>query len=357
VTIRTIPGGEPAVGKAYSVIREIDDVELDSDFTDANGQFEYSPDGNPGPFRWEVTDTDPEVDVTRVGSTQSSGSGGTYSLAEIPYVLRAIGPGVIDGFLNELAVTDPGTAKNLTIATGGIIAGNGIPAIWRNSATHTAASTTDASNTRACYVGIETTGVGEAAEGKAVLKDYCGAAAASPSLPSLAPLQTDTLWFEPLATFILGITGASAANSITTVMDARRYALKRNPTVVSIGYRTSLTPKTITSTSGEDVTWASGDPDTTLLSGVAYDLFADTSLQVQAPSGQTISIAISLDGNVGTYIPCSVSSTYSLIATSGYLGSVTGTGASLNHTVLAKVSSGTGNVLTGFLRVTAIPRS
>lgn len=355
IIVRTFPAGAAASGEAYSIKRESDNFELASGTTSAAGLITYAPNGSPGPWRWEV-DTG---DTVRKGSSKHAGSGGSYSLAEIPVALRLMGKGVIDGYLNELAVTDPDSGTNLSVATGAVIA-NGIIAVWNTSATHAVATAQDATNPKACYLGVTITGAGEAEEGKAVLTDVCGAAAASPSLPSLTSIQTEASWFEPLATFTLGNSASSNANDVTAVTDVRRYALTRNAQLAATAYRTdAVTPQTVTSTTGADVTWSSGSTGLTLASGIVYDLRAEVFLLVQAPSGQTISIAPYINGvgNIATFVPSGISSGYVGLGVSYSLNSVTGAGAAITNGVRVKVSSGTGNVMTGSAIFTAVPRS
>ena len=301
--LRTYPAGAAAASKAISIKREVDDVEIATDTTDADGVWDFSAVGNPGPWYWSGTDTTPDPDAVRVGSTQAYGGGGAYSLYELVYALRALGNGVIDGFLNELAITDPDSGTNLAYATGGVVV-KGIPVIFSSSGTHAITSTQDVTHPKACYLVVRVTGAGEAEEGKAILADTCGVAAASPTLPALT--QTEATYEYPLATFQLGIVGASNANDVTTLVDARTFLLTRNPEVVAIGRRIDpAVSENITSTTGQDVTLTSGSASPTLVTGVVYDLVAHAFLLVKAQA-ETISIAPRINGTDGTFISTDV---------------------------------------------------
>jgi len=362
VTVRTLPGGVASSGLAYEIRREVDNVQLTTGTTDANGQFTYAPNLSPGPWRWVATDTVPAPDVIRSGSSKSAGSGGCYSLYEVPIALRSLLNGVVEGYANALAITDPDSGPNLAYNTGAVLI-KGIPGVVYSSGTHAVATAQDATNTKACYIGIELTGQGQTEEGKMVWKDYCGAAAGSPSLPSLAALQTETSYFLPLASFILGNSAASNANDVTTLVDLRTYIGRRNPMVSAIARRTNIvTPDTTTSTTGATITWSSGSTDLTLLSDVTYDVEAWGAVLVKVTAGQTVSVAPFINGtsNTATYIDTDRSADYWLVENEHALvgsSAVVGSGAAISCGLRWKVSGGTGSVLTGIFVARAIPRT
>jgi hypothetical protein len=359
VTMRTIPAGAPLAGAEYNIIRESDDVELDDGVTDADGQFTYSPNGSPGPWRWDTTDTSTTPETVRSGSTKSAGSGGSYSLYEVPIALRALGNGVIDGYLNELAVTDPDSGPNLAYATGAVLL-RGIPGVWSTAGTYAVTDhvSQDATHPKACYLVIELTGMGEAAEGKMEMKAICGAAAASPSLPT--PTTTEAAFQYPLYSFTLGNSASSNTDDIATgsLVDVRTFLGTLRPLLSSTVRRTdTVTPTTTISTTGEDVT--SLTTALTLVNNVVYDLEAWGAVLVKAPASQTVSIAPYLNGtgNIATYTVSSESADYTLLENAHSLAAVTGTGAAVSCGMRWKVSSGTGNALTGIFIAKATPRS
>jgi hypothetical protein len=348
-TLREYPAGTPSVGVDVVLYREIDDVEIDTVTTDADGRWSYTQNGHPGPWRWEADDGD----TVRVSSSQSYGSGGAYATYELVPALRVPGTGIIPGFGDELAVTYDGAGLDLDVATGGAVV-QGIPAIWWSAAEHTVATARDASNPKQCYLVLEVTGAGEAEEGKVVLKDVCGAAAASPTLPSLT--QTEATYQFPLATFRLPTT---ASTTLTQVTDARPAAAgTSNPVVSSVVRRTDPTSvATTTSTTGADAT--SLTTSLTLLDGVTYDLDARCFLVCKiGTAGQTAQLAIYLNGtsNMSDYVANSATD-YLGIGNAHTLGSVAGTGAAVNCGVRIKVSGGTMSYHVGYLLVTATPRT
>lgn len=356
-TARTYPAGAAGSGLAYTVKLHEDAgaTTLGSGNTDGSGQATYTANLSPGPHYFTVTDTAPTPDAVRVVSSQSTGSGGAYSLAEVPIALRALGTGVIDGYLNEIAVTDPGSGTNIAYDTGAALI-KGIPCVVASSGTHAIVTSQDVTNPKACYFLIELTGLGETNEGKAVFKDSCGAAAASPSLPVLT--QTEATYQYPLATFQLGIVGASNANDVVSVTDVRTFIPGRNPIVSSIARRTDPTDEDpSTSTTGEDATLLTTTP--TLLSGVVYDLHARCFLQCKISSAaETAQVAIYLNGtsNIATYITTN-STGYIGLANAYSLLNQTGAGATINCGVRVKVSGGTMTYAVGMLEVLCVPRS
>ena len=351
-TIRTFPAGAAAATKPYTVKLHADDSTLQSGNTDANGQVSYAPNLSPGPFYITGTDATPDPDSVRVTSSKSTGSGGAYSLAELPLVLRAFGNGVIDGYLNELAVSYDAAGLDLDIATGAMIA-KGIPAVVTTTFEHAVVTARDATNPKACYLVLEFTGVGETNEGKVVSKDVCGTAAASPSLPALT--QTEATYQYPLATFTLPTT---ASTTLTNVVDVRTFVGQRNPVVSSVVRRTDPTSEaTTTSTTGADAT--SLTTTVTLLNGVVYDLELRCFLMSKISSaGQTAQVAGYLNGtgNISAYISSNATD-FVGVANVHTLEGVTGSGAAISCGVRIKCSGGTMTYQAGYLMVKAVPRS
>ncbi len=355
VTIRSFPGGLAAGGLPYTVKLHLDDSTLASGTTTVAGQFEYSPNLHPGPHYWTATDAAADPDVIRVGSSKSAGSGGTYSFYELPILLRLLGTGVVPDYLNELAVTYDGAGLDLDVATG---AANilGLPAVVAVETEHTVVTARDAANTKACYLVLEATGLGEAEEGKIVFKDVCGAAAASPSLPTLT--QTDALYQFPLASFILP---TSASTTLSTLVDLRAFVGPGggNPQVSNTARRSDPTSTTTTtSTTGADI--ASLTTTVTLLDGVVYDIEARAHVLVKAPVGQEVQVAVYIGdvALISAYIGSEVSADYVGITNVHTLENLTGDGGAETCGVRWRVdASGTATALTGVLLVIATPRA
>jgi hypothetical protein len=348
-TLREYPGGAPVSGATVTIKLEADDSTITTDTTDADGRWQYSANGSPGPWRWEGV----EGTVTRVGSSATYGSGGAYALYELIYALRALGNGVVEGYLNALAVTYDAAGLDLDVNTGAAIA-KGIIANFPSVTDHSVVTSRDATHPKACYLVVEFTGAGEAAEGKAVIKDVCGSAAASPTLPSLT--QSEATYQVPLATFTLPNTGST---TLTNVTDARTYPSQRNPVVSATAYRLDpAVTTTTTSTTGADVTWTSGSASPTLLSGVTYDIEARATLSAKVTAGQTVSIAPYIDGttNIAPYVASNLTD-YALISNVHTLEGVVGAGAGITCGLRWKVSGGTGTATTGTLSIIARPRT
>lgn len=353
-TLRTFPAGAPASGLTYFIKLHADDSTLATGTTDASGQVTYTPDLSPGPHYFTGTDTAPTPDSVRVVSSKTMGSGGSYSLGELPFALRALGTGVTRGYANACAVTYDGAGLDLDTNTGAMLA-LGIPAVIYTSVHQSVTNTRDATNPRQCYWVAEFTGVGQTNEGKVVLKDVCGTAAASPSLPALT--QTEATWQLPLATFRLPNTGST---TLTQVTDVRTYLATRNPVLSDVKSRTD--PASVATTTSTTLT----NPTTlntslTLLSGVTYDINIRGFLTCKisaAPFEAQMSVYV---GNPAT--PANVAPFIGTTST-GYIGlanahnvTVVGTGAAVTCSMAIKVTGGTMSYTTGVLDVTAVPRT
>jgi hypothetical protein len=255
-----------------------------------------------------------------------------------------------------LAVTYDAAGLDLDVAAGGVSAA-GVPAIFYTVTDHTVATARDATNPKACYLVVEVTPPGQAAEGKAVIKDVCGTAAASPTLPTLT--NDETLRQVALASFTLPTT---ASTTLTNVTDVREYLLDPDsltPSAVqsSVVRRTDPTVEaTTTSTTGVDAT--SLTTTVTLTNGVVYDLLAQVGLLCKSSaSGNTAQLAAYLNGtgNVGAFVGTNLTD-YAWVGNVHTLSGVTGTGAAIDCGVRVKVSGGTMTYTVGYLMVTAVPR-
>jgi hypothetical protein len=350
-TIRTFPAGAAASGIPYTVKLHADDSTLASGTTDASGQATYTPNLSPGPHYITATDTAPTPDSVRVMSSKSYGSGGAYSLAELPIILRALGTGVLRNYLNACAVTYDAAGLDLDTNTGGLMA-LGIPAVISSSIHQSVTTTRDVTNPKQCYWVAEFTGIGQTNEGKVELKDVCGTAAASPALPALT--QTEATWQLPLATFRLP---NSSSTTLTQLTDVRSYLLTRNPVLVAIAQRTNpATETTTTSTTGVDA--SSLNTSVTLVSGVTYDIEARGFLVCKisaAPFQAQMAVYIGSTSTMSDFISTTNTTYISLYNT--HTLTVVGSGAAVSCAVRIKVTGGTMTYQVGQLEVTATPRS
>lgn len=356
VTLRTYPGGAGAASKTVTFKKESDDSTITTDTTDANGVADYSANGSPGPWYWTGTDTTTDPDAVRVGSTDSYGSGGAYSLYELSYALRALGDGVVSDYGDELEVTYDASGLDLDIGTGAAL-GAGVPFVAYDDTHLTSVGTRDATNPKACYIVVEISPPGQSDEGRSEIKAVCGTAAASPTLPTLT--NDETLRQIALASYRLPNTSST---TLTLLSDVREFlldptTLTHNPIVSSIVRRTDPTSSVATtSTTGADVT--SLTTTVTLLSGVVYDLEARALLVGKiSSSGQTWSIAPYLDGtsNIASYVSGN-NTDYLALGNVHTLAGVTGDGGTVSCGLRIKVSGGTATYITGYLLVTATPR-
>ena len=358
-TARTYPAGAVAASKGYTIKKHVDDSTLASGTTSVAGEIDYSQNGGPGPVYVTVTDTTPDTDVTRVTSSKSTGSGGSYALAEVPMALRALpgNNGIVNGYLNKLAITDPGTAANLAYATGAAVI-KGIPVVFGASGTHAVVTARDATHPKACYLVVEVTGIGETEEGKAVLKDSCGAAAASPTLPSLT--QTEATYQYPLASFTLGASGESAANSVTNLTDLR--TVPRRPQPRRLRHRPPHRPggerhHDQHRRRGRDLHLRLHVTDAPLRHRLRHRCGGLPAGKGHGGADGSIAPYANGVGNIATYVSTDASSDYVGIGNAYTLENVTGAGVGITCGLRIKVSGGTGTYLTGYLKIVARPRS
>jgi hypothetical protein len=355
-TLRSLPAGAPVTGVTVEVRKEIAPNDLvGSAVTDANGRWELTVNGNPGPYYWEATDTSPAgADVVRKGSSKSYGSGGTYSLYELPIALRTRGNGVVPGYLDGMAVTHPG-GLNLDVTTGAVLA-HGIPVVWHTPVTYAVAETRDATHPKACYLVVLVVGPGEEQEGLSDIGVICGTAAASPALPDITAYQTAAAWNVPLASFILPNASGSA---LTSVVDLESNPAASNPIASSIVRRTNpATTHTTTNTgaTGEDATDLT--TSLTLLAGVTYDLagrvWLASSIDNAAYEAQ-VAVYLETTAYLSEFVGHSSTSPLGVSNVHAREG-VAGTGAAVSCGVRVRVTGGTMGYTVGYFQAIARPR-
>ncbi len=349
---RPTPGGIGSAGKSIAVKRHSDDMPIPgSPFTtDATGMWTAILDGCPGPVYSVATDGT----VTRIQSSKAVGMAGAVQLGELPYVLPALGDGVLPAF-NQLAVS-AGTGLGLTIATGGALV-KGIQYINYVIDTNGLIPTpAHATLHRIDTVVIEVGRVGAVDEGRAELKLVTGTPAVSPVPPTLT--QTATVWQYPLAD------GRVNAGATTTIVTDRRTfflsgSITRNPTIDPIARRADPTPVTI-GTTQQVVPELTVSP--VLLSGVIYDVIISASLVcfISDPS-KIVSIApyIGSVGNAAPFLPHDITADIAITNTHHTIG-VVGTGAPYSCGLLVTKTGGrstNAHYTTGVLTCRAIPRS
>jgi hypothetical protein len=352
VTIRSFPAGTPTASlQVFFKTLANPGTTIASPFTDANGQVTFQPNLSPGPFTWEAPDLAPEPDVKRMGNSRTCGSGGAYSEYELPYVLRALGPGVVRNYGSSLAVSYATGGLNLDLGTGAALSGQGIPAVVYSAMVHAVDPTLrNASNPRACYLVLEWTGLGQPEEGKVITNVVCGTPAASPVLPA-GLNQQESIWQEALASFQLPI---SSSTVLSNIVGRQRY-IGGYPQLSTIAKRLSATAVPVTNTTGIDATFDSGAPNLALANGIVYDVVAQAAMQLKAPSGGTISLAVLLDNTLSVYTDSNISTDFVTVS-SVTTKQVLGAGVAITNSIRLKVSAPTGQHGTGYLLVTATPR-
>lgn len=351
---RSVPGGAPVSGATVKLYRHSNNSEITFSpaiTTNNSGVWTMTLDMNPGPVYWEATDGT----TTRRGSSRAYGMAGPLPLYELVYVLQALGDGVVDGALNEFAVS-AGSGRVANIASGAALV-QGIPVVAYSQQSVTL-DTADTSHPRIDTVVIEVTPAGQSEEGKSEIKLVKGTPAASPAAPTLT--QSSSVWQHPLAD--VRINAGSA--SITSVTSRRVFllapgTLTRNPTVQQTAIYSTTTDQTISSTSGQSLN--APVASATLLDGVVYDVVVRGWLLVKGTGtnvsintyvtsgGVTTSGTAITTGPTGEYVGLSVVQTMTIV----------GSGQSISCGISARkiTSGGTAVYRSGNLLVQAIPRS
>lgn len=351
-TVRSLPGGSGIGSVGVTVRRHSDDAVIGSTTTDSEGRWSLQVNGNPGPYYWTATDTGPDPDVIRKGSSKSAGSGGPYALWDLPLALRARRNGVVEGYANQLDVT-LGSGLNLQVNTGAVLA-LGIPAVWHTATTFPVTATRDPTHPRSCYLVVQVHGLNDPEEGKAFLTTVCGTPAAAPTPPALT--QLDPIYQVPLANFTLP---NSAGSALSGLVDARRLLGAPIPTVSSIVRRPDPTVPVggITDTSPTGVDVIGLTTSLTLQSGVTYDLSGRSWLinNTDSPT-HYLETAIYLNtvANLGPWL--GVGGVLVGTANAHTKDGVVGTGAAVPCGLRVRMTGGSGGYGVGYLQVTARPR-
>jgi hypothetical protein len=114
--IQSTPEGTPLKGISPRVRRESDHSTITTlDASDADGWVSWTFDGHPEPFYLHIPNL-PGGD--KYWRSKDAGTVGVISLKELPAALRALGDGVIRGYLGELAPSLVSGGPSLAIASG-----------------------------------------------------------------------------------------------------------------------------------------------------------------------------------------------------------------------------------------------
>lgn len=225
--LRTSAGaaGIPGISIGLRTIEETPVIIIDPEDNDivtgADGSFEIKRDGFPDtPVEWYAE----YLGKPRARATDVGGPMGPTQVMELPWVLKALGDGVIDGSMNELEVT-AGSGRSINVATGAASV-QGITYVKYEADTDLAVAANISGNPRIDRMVIEVAPPGATNAGYAERKIITGTPAASPVAPALT--QTSSTWQLPIAHW----TVADGASAISSLVDDRDYCLTRPAPIV-----------------------------------------------------------------------------------------------------------------------------
>lgn len=196
--ITTIPDNNAVPNGTTGEIRRDIDNSLIATVSTVGGWFEYFQNGFPGQFHltWNFTGT------VREQYSKIVGPSGPVDVAGIPYTLRTLQDGVIEGVGANMPVSGTGAGMSVTVGTGYAVV-HGILYDQRTLQTvPVAAAHATLGRLDRVVIEVSPAGVAGTDEGKSTLRVLTGTAAATPALPLLT--QTDTLYQYPLATITVG---------------------------------------------------------------------------------------------------------------------------------------------------------
>jgi hypothetical protein len=246
----TLPNDAPVPNDTPGEIRLLADDSLVATVETTDGWYEYTQNGNPGPFRVFFD----YADVIKNQYSKITGPSGPTDIGNLPLIFRAFSNGIIDGLSGEIVVSSTGSSMTLNVAAGaGLV--QGILYDQLVAGTLGPVEAAHATLARIDTVAIEVVppGAGEDIEGRSELVIIKGTAAASPVAPTLT--QTASLYQMALYDVLVGAavtvigsdkltdrrsftTANIPAGSITDAMlstDAKSlYAVKKSGTTINV---------------------------------------------------------------------------------------------------------------------------
>lgn len=244
----TVANDAPVPNGTQGEIRLLVDDSLVDTVETTDGWYEYTQNGNPGPFRifWDYDD------VIKNQYSKITGPSGPTDIGNLPLIFRAFSNGVIDGLGGELDIVSAGSSMILTVPAGasltqGILFDQLVAGTITIGAAHATLPRIDT-----IVVEVVPPGAGEDIEGRSELKVIAGTPAASPVAPALT--QTTSLYQMPIKDVLVGAavtvigsdkltdrrsftTANIPAGSITAAMlsdDAKAlYAVKKSGTTIN----------------------------------------------------------------------------------------------------------------------------
>jgi hypothetical protein len=196
----------PVPNGTQGEIRLLVDDSLVSTVETTDGWYEYTQNGNPGPFYifWDYTD------IEKYQYSKITGPSGPTDVGNLPLIHRAFSNGIIDGLSGEIAITAPGGGMILNVAAGaGLVQGILYDQLVAGTVTITTAHATLPRIDTIC-IEVVPPGAGEDIEGRSELVVVAGTAAASPVAPTLT--QTSSLYQMALYDVAVGA-GVTAIGS------------------------------------------------------------------------------------------------------------------------------------------------
>lgn len=221
---RNLTTGNGISGRTVLLKRHVDDVQIASTTTAADGSFQFT--DSDFSYRGPVYYTVDDGTSFKRHSGESIGQTGPLWIDDLLRALDRMGVGVIDG----LAVSGGLGSMNVSVASGAAILKDGIP-YTKDAAQTVAITTADGTNARIDSVVIRSTRRGQTEEADANIVVIAGTPAGSPVAPALT--QTSATWDVWLAD--VQVDAAVSAIASNKVTDRRTFSVKLLPPVGSNG--------------------------------------------------------------------------------------------------------------------------
>jgi hypothetical protein len=354
---RAIPGGAGIAGVNVAVADGGGQFATPS--TDSGGLWTLQFNGNPHDLiTWSATD----AGQTRKGSSQAAPVAGSFSLAELPLALAAIPDGIIDGYANELALSQ-GTGLTVTVATGAAIL-VGIPFVNYSAESNVnLAIAAPGSNARIDRIYLKVRRPGQTDEGKFSYGVVTGTPAASPVAPSL-PANDAANAYLSLGTVRVNSGGSSFAAITSETARALQGSVERSARSVARKDRTSTANVTVSSTTPTDITelvFTQADFSPALDPTRRYDIWIAAWVLGSSSSGNTgLSLApyatIGGSQRIAGYVDNRQTNDLGIL---NVLGGLTVSDGLISGGVLVKRTGNNNNThySVAWLEATAVPRS
>lgn len=204
--VHTIKDGLPVANGTEVRIYSHDTNSLLATTTTLSGEYEHNFQGNPGPYKVEVT----HAGETHISSSKVVGMSGPTNIGGIPLLFRLWHDGYIPDLLDELEVTSTGVGMQVQVGGGAAIC-RGV--LYDQSSTLPLNIDAADGQQRIDVVALQVVpaGADDDKEGRALLVVKKGTPAGTPVPPSLT--QTSSLWEMALAHVTVDIGASSIAGN------------------------------------------------------------------------------------------------------------------------------------------------